>query len=226
MRIFQLTNKMVFPHPSLANEDGILAIGGDLSVERLLLAYANGIFPWYSKGQPILWWSPDPRFVLFLKDIKISKSMRKFLKKNLYKITFDTSFEKVIFMCANLRADNTWITPEMMESYIMLHKLGFAHSVEVWHENSLVGGLYGVSLGNCFFGESMFSTMDNASKTALIFLSEKLMEKDFLLIDCQVYSKHLESMGAVNIPRNEFLKYLEISSGKKTLIGNWNSYFS
>ncbi|NLI58396.1 MAG: leucyl/phenylalanyl-tRNA--protein transferase [Clostridium sp.] len=226
MPIFQLTDDIIFPHPSLANEDGILAIGGDLSVERLLLAYANGIFPWYTDEQPIIWWSPDPRFVLFPKDIKISKSMNKFLRKNLYKVTLDTSFEKVIYMCADLRANNTWITDEMMESYIMLHKLGFAHSVEVWYENSLVGGLYGVSLGNCFFGESMFSTMDNASKTALIFLSEKLMEKDFLLIDCQVYSKHLESMGALNIPRDRFLKFLKISSTKKTLIGNWSNYFA
>jgi leucyl/phenylalanyl-tRNA--protein transferase len=225
MPIFQLTDDIIFPHPSLANEDGILAIGGDLSVERLLLAYANGIFPWYTDEQPIIWWSPDPRFVLYPKDIKISKSMKKFFKKNLYKVTLDTSFEKVISMCADLRVNDTWITAEMMESYIMLHKLGFAHSVEVWYENSLVGGLYGVSLGNCFFGESMFSTMDNASKTALIFLSEKLMEKDFLLIDCQVYTKHLESMGALNIPRDHFLKLLKVSAGKKTLIGNWSKYF-
>lgn len=226
MPIFQLTNDIVFPHPSLANQDGILAVGGDLSVERLLLAYANGIFPWFSEDQPIIWWSPDPRFILFPKDIRISKSMKKFLKKNLYKITFDTSFEKVISLCANLRANNTWITAEMMKSYIMLHKLGFAHSVEVWYENSLVGGLYGVSLGDCFFGESMFSTMDNASKTALILLCEKLIQKDFFLIDCQIYSKHLESLGAVNIPRDDFLKYLKAAANKKTLIGNWSNYFT
>jgi len=206
MPVFRLTDKLVFPHPSLADEDGILAVGGDLSCERLLLAYKNGIFPWFSEDEPILWWSPNPRCVLFPKDIKISRSMRKFLKKQLYEVTFDTCFRHVIAMCAKLREGNTWITPEIIESYSKLHDLGFAHSVETWYEGRLVGGLYGVSLGKCFFGESMFSTMDNASKIALITLCQKLEEKGFLLIDCQVYSKHLESLGAVNIDRDLFLK--------------------
>ncbi|MDQ2087335.1 leucyl/phenylalanyl-tRNA--protein transferase [Herbivorax sp. ANBcel31] len=226
MPIFQLTEDIIFPHPSLASEDGILAIGGDLSVERLLLAYENGIFPWFSEDDPIIWWSPDPRFVLFPQDIKISKSMKKFLRKNLYSVTFDTSFEEVISMCANLRIDNTWITSEIIESYVMLYKLGFAHSVEVWYENSLVGGLYGVSIGNCFFGESMFSKMDNASKTALILLCQELCKKNFQLIDCQIYSKHLESLGAVNISRDEFLNHLKYGLLHKTYTGNWSELFN
>ncbi|MCX7921513.1 MAG: leucyl/phenylalanyl-tRNA--protein transferase [Clostridia bacterium] len=224
MPVFQLTEELVFPHPDLADEDGILAVGGDLSIDRLLLAYCNGIFPWFSEGEPILWWSPDPRFVLFPSDINISKSMNKFLKKSRYRVTFDTSFEKVITLCGELRTEGTWINDEMIEAYCALHRLGFAHSVETWHEDRLVGGLYGVSLGRCFFGESMFSTMDNASKTALITLSQSLLERNFLMIDCQVYSKHLESMGAVNLERKEFLKYLEKSLCYETLRGSWKKF--
>ncbi|HHV29415.1 MAG TPA: leucyl/phenylalanyl-tRNA--protein transferase [Clostridium sp.] len=224
MPVFRLSKELIFPHPSLANEDGILAVGGDLSCERLLLAYRNGIFPWFTEYDPILWWSPDPRCVLFPKDIKISKSMKKFLRKQLYEVTFDTCFKDVITMCAELRRDNTWITSDIIDSYCKLHNLGFAHSIETWHEGALVGGLYGVSLGKCFFGESMFSVMENASKTALITLSQKLEEKDFLLIDCQVHSKHLESLGAVNIDRDKFLKYLERGLAHKTLRGNWEVF--
>ncbi|ODM25004.1 leucyl/phenylalanyl-tRNA--protein transferase [Acetivibrio mesophilus] len=224
MPVFRLSKELIFPHPSLANEDGILAVGGDLSCERLLLAYRNGIFPWFTEDDPILWWSPDPRCVLFPKDIKISKSMKKFLRKQLYEVTFDTCFKDVITMCAELRRDNTWITSDIIDSYCKLHNLGFAHSIETWHEGALVGGLYGVSLGKCFFGESMFSVMENASKTALITLSQKLEEKDFLLIDCQVHSKHLESLGAVNIDRDKFLKYLERGLAHKTLRGNWEVF--
>ncbi|TYQ15911.1 UNVERIFIED_CONTAM: leucyl/phenylalanyl-tRNA--protein transferase [Acetivibrio alkalicellulosi] len=226
MPIFQLSKEIIFPHPSLANRDGIIAVGGDLSIERLLLAYSNGIFPWFNENDPIIWWSPDPRFVLFPDNINVSKSMSKFFKKNVYTVTFDTSFDKVIKMCAKLRKDNTWINQEIIDSYNNLHNYGFAHSVEVWFENSLVGGLYGVSLGNCFFGESMFSIMDNASKTALIVLCEKLLEKDFLLIDCQIYSKHLESLGAVNISRDEFLCHLKTGLTTKTLQGNWSNLFT
>jgi leucyl/phenylalanyl-tRNA---protein transferase len=221
MPVYRLSEKMAFPHPNLANGDGLLAVGGDLSVRRLMLAYCNGIFPWFSKGDPVLWWSPDPRFILFPGDIKVSTSMRKFLRKNLYKVTFDTSFKEVITSCANQRAEGTWITDDMVEAYCTLHTLGYAHSVEAWYGDSLVGGLYGVSIGSCFFGESMFTAMDNASKVALITLGEKLLEKGFSLIDCQVYSKHLESLGSVKVARVEFLKLVEAGLQKETLKGDW-----
>jgi leucyl/phenylalanyl-tRNA--protein transferase len=218
MPVYRLSNKLVFPHPSLSNEDGLLAVGGDLSCERLSLAYENGIFPWYSE-KPVLWWSPDPRFVLFPDDLRISKSMRKFLKKSCYIVTFDTCFKKVITSCGNTRKEDTWIDNDMIESYCALHNLGVAHSVETWYDGKLVGGLYGVSMGSCFFGESMFSLMDNASKTAFI----KLIEKNkFSLIDCQVYSQHLESLGAINIKRNEFLKLLAQGLKQPSKIGSWS----
>ena len=211
MPVFRLTDELIFPHPSLANKDGLLAAYGDLSPQRLLLAYCNGIFPWYSEGDPILWWSPDPRFILYPKDIRISHSMRKILKKNLFKITYDTCFRDVITNCANIRKDTTgtWITDEMIEAYYRLHKLNFAHSVEAWYEDKLVGGLYGLIIGKCFFGESMFSLMSNASKAAFIILCEQLKKDGFLFIDCQVYTKHLESLGAVMISRDEYLKLLK-----------------
>ncbi len=220
MPIYRLTSDLIFPHPSLSDEDGLLAIGGDLSVERLLLAYENGIFPWYD-GQPILWWSPDPRFILYPQNLKVSKSMKKVLRKNLYHVTFDKCFRKVITLCGELRSGETWITNDMLESYCNLHKLGFAHSVETWSEDKLVGGLYGISLGRCFFGESMFSLMDNASKTALITLTVKLEQLGFHFIDCQVYSKHLESLGAVKVPREVFLNELAQGLKFKTLRGIW-----
>ncbi|HEX9059417.1 MAG TPA: leucyl/phenylalanyl-tRNA--protein transferase [Clostridia bacterium] len=213
MPVFMLNKNLVFPDPELAEEDGLIAIGGDLSIDRLLAAYANGIFPWYMKGEPILWWSPDPRCILFPENIHVSRSMKKFLKKNLYKVTYDKSFDEVIGMCRSLRENETWITNEMTDAYIGLHRAGFAHSVEVWYEEKLVGGLYGVSLGTAFFGESMFSAMENASKVALISLSSRLKAAGFKFIDCQVYNGHLESMGAVNIPRIDFLKLLHESVG-------------
>ena len=211
MPIYRLTEDLIFPHPSLANSDGLLAAYGDLSPERLLFAYCNGIFPWYSEGEPILWWSPDPRFILYPKDIKISHSMKKILKKNTFKITYNTCFKDVIANCANVRKDTTgtWITDEMIEAYCTLHELNFAHSIEAWYENKLVGGLYGLIIGKCFFGESMFSLMSNASKAAFITLCQKLEEENFLFIDCQVYTKHLESLGAVMISRDEYLKLLK-----------------
>lgn len=223
MPIYSLSKKMVFPDPSYASEEGILAVGGDLSPERLILAYCNGIFPWFNEGEPIIWWSPDPRFILYPKDIKVSKSMGKLLRKNKYNVTFDTSFREVISQCRVKRPDGTWITDSMLEAYCKLHELGLAHSVETWCNGELAGGLYGVSIGACFFGESMFSKMDNASKTALIHLSQKLTERGFLMIDCQVYTKHLESLGAVSIPRKEFLKLLEQGLTSETLRGNWTS---
>lgn len=221
MPVYRLTKDLLFPHPSLSNEDGLLAIGGDLSVERLLLAYENGIFPWYEEGYPILWWSPDPRFILYPQNLKVSKSMEKVLRKNRFKVTYDMCFRNVITMCGELRRGNTWITDDMLESYCELHKLGFAHSVETWFGDELVGGLYGVSLGKCFFGESMFSTMDNASKTALIILTRELSQMGFHFIDCQVYSKHLETLGAVNVPRDVFLQELEAGLNHDTIRGVW-----
>lgn len=209
MPIYKLSEDLVFPHPALADEDGLLAAFGDLSPERLLLAYSSGIFPWFSEDEPILWWSPDPRFVLHPKDIKVSHSMKKVLKKNTYNISFDKCFRKVISSCSNVRKESgTWITDEMIDAYCKLHELGFAHSVEAWYENRLVGGLYGISIGKCFFGESMFSLMPNASKSAFITLSRLLEDKEFLMIDCQVYTEHLESLGAIRVARDEFLKTL------------------
>ena len=210
MPIFKLSSDLEFPHPSLADDDGLLAIEGDLSADRLLLAYSNGIFPWFSEEEPILWWSPDPRFVIYPRDIRISHSMKKVLKKNTYKITFDTCFKDVISNCSNLRQeDGTWITNDMIEAYCRLHELGYAHSVESFYEDKLVGGLYGISMGKCFFGESMFSTMDNASKAAFITFSKILEDKGFIVIDCQVHTAHLESLGAVDISREDFLKLIE-----------------
>ncbi|MBU3180772.1 leucyl/phenylalanyl-tRNA--protein transferase [Clostridium psychrophilum] len=210
MTVYRLSNDLVFPNPSFSDDDGLLAIEGDLSVERLLLAYSNGIFPWYSDDDPILWWSPDPRFIIYPKDIKTSHSMKKLIKKDTYKVTFDTCFRDVISNCSSVRKKTgTWITPEMIEAYCNLYELGFAHSVETWLDDKLVGGLYGVSLGKCFFGESMFSTMDNASKTAFIALGKVLESKGFILIDCQVHTNHLESLGAINMPRKEFLEIVK-----------------
>jgi leucyl/phenylalanyl-tRNA--protein transferase len=210
MPIFRLSDDLIFPHPSLAEEDGLLAVDGDLSPERLILAYRSGIFPWFSEDEPMLWWSPDPRFILYPKDIKISHSMKKLLKKNTYKISFDTCFREVISNCSNLRKESgTWITNDMIEAYCKLHELGYAHSVEAWYEDKLVGGLYGISIGKCFFGESMFSTMSNASKAAFITLCKKLEEQGYTMVDCQVYTEHLESLGAVNISREKFLEFIE-----------------
>ena len=202
-----------FPDVELAlrDPDGLLAVGGDLRVERLLAAYAQGIFPWYSEGQPILWWSPDPRMVLYPEQLKVSRSLRKILRKNLFEITLDTAFENVIRHCAKQPRpgqNGTWIMQEMIEAYLRLHKAGYAHSVEVWHDNQLVGGLYGVSLGKLFFGESMFSLRTDASKVAMFYLCELLKSWQFKLIDCQVYTAHLASLGAKLIPRKQFTQQL------------------
>ncbi|MBC8062566.1 MAG: leucyl/phenylalanyl-tRNA--protein transferase [Clostridiaceae bacterium] len=210
MPIFRLNEDLIFPHPSLAEDDGLLAIEGDLSPLRLMIAYRNGIFPWFSEGDPILWWSPNPRFIIYPRDIKISHSMKKLLKKNVYRISFDTCFREVISNCASVRKESgTWINEGMIEAYCKLHELGHAHSVEAWQGGKLVGGLYGINIGKCFFGESMFSTMDNASKVAFITLCKKLEEEEYVMVDCQVYTKHLESLGAISIPREEFLELIE-----------------
>lgn len=211
MPVFQLTKDLIFPNPELSEKDGLLAIGGDLSPERLLLAYQNGIFPWFNQDDPILWWSPDPRFVLFPNDLKISKSMRQILRKNIFEITFNQDFKSVIKNCQNIKRNNqqgTWITDEMFAAYLKLHEKGFAHSVEVWHKKELVGGLYGIILGKCFFGESMFALVSNASKAGFIHLVLTLKKQNFHIVDCQVHTKHLESLGAKLISRKDFLNHL------------------
>jgi len=209
--MFILNKSLYFPPVSTANAQGIVALGGDLSADRLLLAYRSGIFPWYSEGYPITWYSPNPRMVLFPKDIKISKSMRLFLKKNLFEIRFNTAFADVIYNCKTIKRtgeEGTWITNDMEKAYIVLHKLGWAKSVEVYQNNELVGGLYGVDLGTVFCGESMFSKQSNASKMAFIWLADYLDRHNYKLIDCQVYNEHLDSLGAIEIPRTAFLSYL------------------
>ncbi len=202
---------MFFPHPMLADHHGLLAAGGDLSTERLLLAYHFGIFPWYSEGQEILWWTPDPRCVLYPSDLKISKSMRSFLKKTRFTHTIDYRFEDVIRRCALVTRkgqEGTWITQAMIDAYILMHHQGIAHSVEVWVDDKLVGGLYGLALGRIFFGESMFSLASNASKFALTKLVESLSDYNYLLIDCQQDTPHLRSLGAKLITRKAFLNHL------------------
>ena len=216
-----LSKEIKFPNTSLANEDGILAIGGDLSVERLILAYKSGIFPWYNEGEPIVWYAPKDRMVLFPNEVKISKSMKQILKKGNFNITFNQNFKDIIFFCKNVYREGqggTWITDEMEQAYIKLHELGIANSVEVWLDNKLVGGLYGIDLQTqnipVFCGESMFSLVSNASKIAFIYLAQKLEKENYQLIDCQVYNNHLASLGAREIPREEFENTLIKKSSK------------
>ena len=211
MPVFRLPAQPVFPDVRLAEPDGLLALGGDLSQERLLAAYRAGIFPWFSQGEPILWWSPDPRCVLFTDRIHRSRSMLKVLRKGRFRITLNAAFEQVMRQCSHVPRpgqDGTWITPGMLKAYVGLHRAGFAHSAEAWQDGHLVGGIYGVSLGSLFFGESMFSTAPNASKAALIRLSEHLQAAGFAVLDGQVGNPHLYRLGAVDIPRREFLDLL------------------
>ncbi len=206
--IFRLDKRLLFPDPELADPDGLLAVGGDLSVERLLLAYQNGIFPWYSDDTPILWYAPHERFVLFPEELRISKSMQQVLKAGKFRVSVNTCFEKVIAACSlapRPGQDGTWITDEMQAAYTELHRQGYAHSVEVWQNNELAGGLYGVQTGPVFCGESMFSHVSNASKTALVHLCSSGL---YQLIDCQVHTSHLESMGARMISREVYLAIL------------------
>jgi leucyl/phenylalanyl-tRNA--protein transferase len=228
MPVYRLPEAVVFPPVDHAAKSGLLAVGGDLSPERLLAAYREGIFPWYDDGGPILWWSPDPRFVLFPNELRISRSMRQFLKKGVLRVTVDQAFREVIAACRTPRPgqDGTWITAEIREAYGALHDLGFAHSVEVRQEGELVGGLYGVSLGRAFFGESMFSAVPNASKTALITLVPLLKERGFDLIDCQVETAHLAGLGARPVPRREFCALLKESLRHETFRGNWGEGFA
>jgi leucyl/phenylalanyl-tRNA---protein transferase len=224
MPIFRLVDEPVFPPPDYADPSGLLAVGGDLSNERLLEAYRVGIFPWYSDDQPILWWSPDPRLVLDLKDFKISRSLRKTLKKQVFQVTFDRAFEEVIQACAvvpRAAQNGTWITEEMREAYINLHGLGYAHSVESWFGGKLAGGLYGVSLGKSFFGESMFHVKTDASKVALATLVEKLKSWDFHFIDSQMTTEHMVRLGAKELPRRIFLKRLQSALRHPTRRGRW-----
>ena len=201
-------------------------MGGDLAPERLLLAYRHGIFPWFSDGDPILWWSPDPRFVLFPDRLLIPRSLRQILRHGLFTVTFDACFAEVVSACQEDRQgrEGTWITDGMKTAYVRLHEMGLAHSVETWREDRLVGGLYGVSLGRIFFGESMFSRVADASKTALATLVRCLAARKFLLIDCQVYTEHLDRLGAELIPRDEFLRLLGRALDQETLQGSWRFF--
>jgi leucyl/phenylalanyl-tRNA--protein transferase len=202
-----------FPEVSLAEVEpnGLLAVGGDLSPIRLINAYRHGIFPWFSEDEPILWWSPDPRTILFPDKIKISRSLRKSLRRGGFRITYDRAFQQVIRACANPRdgSPGTWLVPQMIRAYTELYRLGMAHSVEVWQQERLVGGLYGVAIGSVFYGESMFSRVSDSSKVALVHLCRSLSAMDFKLIDCQVYTRHLISMGAEEIPREQFCQFLD-----------------
>ena len=224
MPLFRLSSRLEFPPAWLARSDGLLCIGGDLSCERILLAYQNGIFPWFSDNEPILWWSPDPRLVLYPSEIRISKSLRKTLKKNRFRITINQAFEQTISACSQPRKDpneGTWLVEEMKDAYIELHCQGHAHSVETWHQDRLVGGLYGVAMGCVFFGESMFSLESDASKSALVALARHLCAHGFDFIDCQVTTDHLCRMGAVEIPRNRFLDLLGRSIIRQPVSGVW-----
>jgi len=224
MPVFRLPAKPVFPDVQLAEPDGLLALGGDLSQERLLAAYRAGIFPWYSQGEPILWWSPDPRCVLFTDQVHCSRSMLKVFKKGHFSVTLNAAFEQVVKQCGRVSRPGqvgTWITPGMLKAYVALHQAGFAHSAEAWQNGVLVGGIYGVSLGSLFFGESMFSTAPNASKAALIRLAAHLHAAGFAVLDGQVGNPHLYRLGAVDIPRREFQDLLATGLDKPAPEGCW-----
>jgi leucyl/phenylalanyl-tRNA---protein transferase len=224
MPVFQLSDDLIFPPPGLAEPDGLLAIGGDLSIKRLLLAYSNGIFPWYDEASPILWWALNPRMVLFPDQFKLSKSLKQSIRKQSFSFSCDTAFERVIVQCAKAKRKDqpgTWITDEMIHAYISLHKAGYAHSVETRSDGHLVGGLYGVSLGRAFFGESMFFTQRDASKAALYILTEKLKQWQFDFIDVQQETNHLQSLGAKSIPLEKYLALLKKSLKQPTIKGKW-----
>lgn len=223
MPIFTLTEELIFPHPSLA-EDGVLAIGGDLQPERLILAYRNGIFPWYSADEPIIWHAPNPRFVLLPENLKIAKSMKSVLRNHPYELSLNYDFEQTITTCQQInRKDqfDTWITSEMKTAYIKLHEMGIAHSVEVWNKDQLVGGLYGINLGSILYGESMFHKESNTSKIALIKL---LQNFPFKMIDCQVYTRHLASLGATNMELSTFLSVIDKESRQENLLNRSSKF--
>lgn len=225
MPVYQLSSEVLaFPPATVANDEGLLAIGGQLREDWLLTAYAQGLFPWYSAGEPIMWWSPDPRCVLVPAEVKVQKSMRPLLNSEEYVFRFDTDFTQVIENCAEIPRHNqpgTWITTEMKEAYRRLHKIGMAHSAEVWRDDELVGGLYGVSIGRVFFGESMFSKEPNTSKLALIRMCRWLQERDFVMVDCQISSDHMSRMGAIEVSRHHFLEALGEGLTERSLKGKW-----
>ncbi len=224
MPIFRLPREVAFPDPSLAEPDGLLAVGGDLSPERLLRAYAEGIFPWFDEENPILWWSPDPRLVLASADLHVPRSLARTLRRGTYRLSADRAFERVIQRCAEQARPGqrgTWITPEMVDAYVALHRLGYAHSFEAWEGDALAGGLYGVSLGGAFFGESMFADAPDASKVAFVLSVEWLRARGITLIDCQVRTEHLVRFGAREIPRAWFLSRLATALERPTLMGPW-----
>lgn len=210
--MYFLTPEFYFPPASETSSEGIIAVGGDLSPERLLLAYQSGIFPWYNHDEPKLWWCPEERMVLFFENLRITKSMRNVLNRNEFQVTFNTAFKDVISNCQQSprkNQDGTWISDEIIEAYCKLHELGHAKSVEVWQNNELVGGLYGIDLGDVFCGESMFSKVPNASKVSFIHLAKQLEMANYKILDCQVYNDHLESLGCIEIDRDDFLMILK-----------------
>lgn len=228
MPVFQLDNSLWFPSEGAYEDHGIVAIGGDLSVDRLILAYTSGLFPWYNEDEPILWWCPAERMVMAPGEEKVSKSLRNILNRKQFKVTADKAFAEVIDHCQRIPRkgqEGTWLNEEMKKAYLELHREGFAHSIECWQDEQLVGGLYGVSLGKMFFGESMFSKVSNASKVAFVTLSRTLQKMDFTLIDCQVYNSFLSSLGAYEISRGDFLEMVEQNDLKKTRRGSWSGFF-
>ena len=223
MPVYRLDKRLAFPPVDLA-EDGLLAVGGDLTPERLLLGYSQGIFPWYGPKLPILWHSPDPRMVMTTRDLVINRSLKKAIRRKPYRLTIDTAFRQVLMGCAETPRpgqDGTWLVPEMLEAYVHLHELGFAHSFEAWQGDALVGGLYGVSLGACFYGESMFAHAPDASKIAFCASIAQLDAWDVTLVDCQVHTDHLERFGAYEITRREFIDRLQVALDHPTRRGRW-----
>ncbi|MDF1592625.1 MAG: leucyl/phenylalanyl-tRNA--protein transferase [Desulfobacterales bacterium] len=224
MPVYLLNEQIIFPPAQLAREDGLLAVGGDLSPDRLLLAYRQGIFPWFMDAEPILWWSPDPRLVLYPAEFRPSRSLHKKIRQNIFRITMDQAFNEVITACARTRQDKdegTWIGADMINAYSRLYESGFAHSVEAWYEDKLAGGVYGVSLGRCFFGESMFTLIRDASKVALAALVSHLRDNSFEFIDCQITSPHFIRLGAREMSRTLFLKQLAKALEAPTVVGRW-----
>ncbi|MDD3813589.1 MAG: leucyl/phenylalanyl-tRNA--protein transferase [Desulfocapsaceae bacterium] len=224
MSVFQLSKEIIFPQPTLADKNGLLAIGGDLQPDRLVAAYRSGIFPWFSSGDPLLWWFIDPRLVIFLNEFKISRRLAREIKQGRFKVTFDRAFARVIASCAQIRreqGEGTWISEEMEDAYCRLHELGYAHSVECWQGDILAGGLYGIALDRIFFGESMFTRVSNGSKVALAALVSRLKEMNFHLIDCQMTTRHLLSFGAREISGTEFLAQLKLSIQTTVPGGKW-----
>lgn len=226
MPLYRLTQDLVFPPPAKARADGLLAVGGDLSPDRILLAYRMGIFPWYSEDCPILWWSPDPRLILRPARFHQSRSLQKVRQRGVFTVTADRAFRRVITACAakpRPGQDGTWIMPEMIEAYCRLHEMGHAHSIEAWHDGALAGGLYGLRLGNCFFGESMFADVPDASKVALAALVERVSPWQDGFIDCQVPTAHLKRLGAEEAPRTAFLKLLDHGLRWPDVPGSWSA---